>query len=135
MEILSIKATDNSPSVLFDAHRGIYQIEGTSIMENAAVFFDPLQDWIEEYAAQINPEINLVFKLKCFDSATKKYFLELLIKLEVRHKINKKTKFTWYYNKNDPDMGQEGLSLARMTEIGCNLIAYDQENKSDLLTI
>ena len=125
MEILSIKVNHHKPSVLLNVEKGIYLIEGVSIIENPAVFYQPVLDWLDKYASQIDSEINFVFKLKYFDSASLKYFLEILTKIEKVNK-KKKIKFTWYYNINDPDMGSQGLSLSRMVNIPCIFKSYDQ---------
>ena len=86
------------PSIILNKKDGIFQIEGNSTPENGKVFFEPVIDWLTEYAKAPNVETHFVFKLDYFNISSSKSFLFILYKLCEIQKSGKKVRVTWCYS-------------------------------------
>jgi hypothetical protein len=49
MEPIIIEGTPKTPTVKFDAAKGVFEIKGRSIPENSVEFYKPLVDWLDSY--------------------------------------------------------------------------------------
>lgn len=113
MEILKIKATDETPSIILDKVQGVFEFSGRSLPEHAPNFYEPIIKWIEDYTKQPLPETNFVFKLEYFNTASSKYLLEILFRLE---NIEGKKMVTWCFLEDDEDMAEAGEEFSEMLE-------------------
>ena len=82
MNSLVIIETDHTPSVVLDKDAGIFEIAHRSLPENAIDFFDPIINWIKEYAKNPNKITEFSFKLEYYNTATSKQIAKLLLILE-----------------------------------------------------
>ena len=48
IETLNIKGTEDSPEVVMDFQKGFIRISGTSWLEDAYGFYEPLYQWVSE---------------------------------------------------------------------------------------
>jgi hypothetical protein len=55
MEILNLKGTEDTPTILLDKKNGIFEISGRSLPEDSAEFYKPVIEWINAYGAEANP--------------------------------------------------------------------------------
>lgn len=55
-------ATEDSPKVVFDKPNGIFEISGYSFVDDSDEFYQPLIEWMKDYAK--SPNTRTVFKLK-----------------------------------------------------------------------
>ena len=49
MATLKREATEDSPNVMFDDDKGLFEISKRSLPENAIIFYDPLVAYIIDY--------------------------------------------------------------------------------------
>ena len=56
MEVLTKTATEDTPDVTLDAANGVFEFVGQAYPENAADFFNPILEWLEEYGDSPNRE-------------------------------------------------------------------------------
>ena len=82
MEVIKIKGSDDTPNVILDAENGIFEISGRSLPEDVAAFYEPIIDWLDEYAESPNDKTVFDFKLEYFNTASSKLLLDVLLKLE-----------------------------------------------------
>ena len=82
MEIIKIKGTEDTPSVLLDKAQNLFEISGRSLPEDVSMFYEPILSWIDEYAAAPNAETVFNFKLEYFNTASSKVILDILLKFE-----------------------------------------------------
>ena len=75
MEILNLKGTEDTPTIILDKKNGIFEISGRSLPEDSAEFSRPVIDWINGYAKEANPATEFVFKLEYFNTASSKLIL------------------------------------------------------------
>lgn len=124
MESLIIKETDNTPLVSFNTNTNHFEIIGSSHPENPLKFFNPIVNWIDEYAKNPAKSLKVTFKLDYFNSSTAKYILNILWGFEKISKSNPSVAITidWYYKEEDLDAFAAGERYAQLTILKVNLI-------------
>ena len=95
MEIFNLEGTEDTPKVLFDKGNGIFELSGRSLPEDTAEFYEPILNWISEYATDLNDKTEFVFKLEYFNTASSKLILDLLSLLE----DIEGTSILWYFHE------------------------------------
>jgi hypothetical protein len=112
MESLFIKATDDTPKVLLDSEKGLFQLFGRSMPEDTYTFYQPLIDWVGKYALQPNSSSEFHIYIPWFSSASSKMFFEFLKKVgDVRN-----AKIIWYYEEADFDMEEVGVEFSEYVD-------------------
>lgn len=124
MENLTIKATDDTPEVSFDAS-GTMVLSGRSLPEDAASFYNPLLQWLSDYGklGLTNPVV-FDMKLEYFNTASSKMLLDLFNELETVAKSGADTLVRWYYPEGDDDMQEAGEEYAELVEIRFEMLTY-----------
>jgi len=124
MEALDIRATNDTPKVLFDPENEIFEISGRSLPEDVVSFYQPLIDWLDEYKDSPNEYTEFVFKYVYFNTATSKLIQDILIKLEEIHETGNKVKVMWFYEEEDEDMFDLGEEFCENVNIPFEIIGY-----------
>jgi len=118
-----ISRTKSTPEVILDT-KGTIKLTGRLIPENAEDFFNPIEEWINEYFK--NPaEITCVdISLEYINSVGSKYLLDLIRKITHIHlkKNNKKFIINWYYEDVDENMLETGTSFSSDLDVPYNFI-------------
>lgn len=125
MEPIKIKETEDTPKVVFDPDNDFFEISGRSLPEDVANFYDPLLNWLEEYAESPNEETIIDFKLEYFNTASSKALLDILMKLEAIYENGSKVLVKWYYPEDDEDMQEAGEEYSEIVDIPFELISYE----------
>jgi hypothetical protein len=120
MEILNLEGTEDTPKIILDKSNGIFEISGRSLPEDSAEFYQPVLDWLAEYAGSSNPKTDFVFKLEYFNTASSKLILDVLSKLENIDSIT----VHWYYHEDDEDMEEAGQEFAELVEAPFEFATY-----------
>lgn len=120
METFNLEATEDTPKIILDKGKGIFEISGRSIPEDSAEFYKPILAWIEQYGSQANPSTTFVFKLEYFNTASSKLILDLLYALEDIKNI----KIEWYFHDEDEDMEEAGEEFCELVEIPFEFKTY-----------
>ena len=124
MEALDIRATNDTPKVLFDPENEIFEISGRSLPEDVVSFYQPLIDWLEEYKDSPNDYTEFVFKYVYFNTATSKLIQDILIKLEEINDAGHKIRVLWFYEEEDEDMLDLGEEFSENMNIPFDIISY-----------
>ena len=118
-----ISPTKNTPEVILDP-KGIIKMTGRLIPENAIEFFNPIDEWINEYFCN-DPDITC-FELyfEYINSEGIRHLLDFFHKIIHIHLKNnkKKLKVNWYYNDDDEDMFEQGTFFSSDLKMPLNLI-------------
>jgi len=120
MDVINLEGTEDTPKIILDKNNGIFEISGRSLPEDAADFYKPILEWLQEYAKGPNPETVFIFKLEYFNTASSKLILDVLTKLE---SINN-TKITWYHHEDDEDMAEAGSEFQDLVELTFDIVSY-----------
>ncbi|NBC83217.1 MAG: DUF1987 domain-containing protein [Bacteroidetes bacterium] len=122
MEPLSIAGTAKTPSVSFDAAKGVLEIKGRSIPENSIEFYKPLVDWLEDYTDTPNKTTKVNVQLEYFNTSSSKCILDVFKKLESIHKGKGEVQINWYYEEDDEDMLEAGEDYESIIRVPFKMI-------------
>ncbi len=116
MENLKIEGTKQSPFVDFNHTTGSLEISGRSIPENSFEFYNPLLEWLMEYAQNPKGKTTLKIYLEYFNTSSSKYILEVLKKLkEILKSPGAEVQVDWYYDEDDDEMLETGEDYEDVT--------------------
>ncbi len=124
MEVIKIIGTDDTPNVILDADNKIFEISGRSLPEDVASFYEPILDWLDDYAEEANPKTVFDFKLVYFNTASSKLILDILLKLEEMYEAGKDVLVRWHFPDDDEDMEEAGEEYADIVEVPFEQVSY-----------
>ncbi|MFP4620768.1 MAG: DUF1987 domain-containing protein [Bacteroidales bacterium] len=124
MEVIKIKGTDDTPSIVLDKDNEIFEISGRSLPEDVSTFYEPILNWLDEYAEDPNGKTVFSFKLVYFNTASSKLLLDILMKLESLYENGNDVFIKWYYPEDDEDMQEAGEEYADIVDIPFEQISY-----------
>jgi hypothetical protein len=108
MEPLNIRSTEDTPKVLFDAKKEVYEISGRSLPEDVNQFYQPVFDWLNRYFLAPNEKTTLIFNLQYFNTASSKIIVDLCYLLDEMHEQGKQVNIKWYAEEEDEDILDAG---------------------------
>jgi hypothetical protein len=124
METIKIQGTEDTPKIILDAENDILEISGRSLPEDVSSFYEPVLNWLNEYAE--NPATKTVFnfKLTYFNTASSKLLLDILMKLEELHEKGNDVVIRWHYPEDDEDMAEAGEEYADIVDVPFEQVSY-----------
>ena len=125
MDIIKIQGTDDTPAVILDAEKEVFQLSGRSLPEDVASFYDPIIDWLDDFAESDKQRMTFGFKLEYFNTASSKLILDVLLKLEEMFEGGKEIMVKWYYPEDDEDMEEAGEEYADIVDVPFEQIPYE----------
>jgi hypothetical protein len=117
MQPLKIEATNSTPVVLLDKDKGIFEISGISLPNDAIGFYQPVINWFDSYLEAPNPATKLVFELEYFNSASSKIFMGILRSFDNNIQPGREIIVEWRYIADDSDTFEAGKDYASMVAI------------------
>ncbi|MCG8698762.1 MAG: DUF1987 domain-containing protein [Bacteroidales bacterium] len=125
METIKIQGTEDTPKVILDKDSELYEISGRSLPEDVASFYEPVINWLNEYAETPNAKTVFNFKLVYFNTASSKMLLDILMKLEEIHEEGKSDVMVrWHYPEDDEDMEEAGEEYADIVDVPFEQVGY-----------
>lgn len=124
MEAIKIVGTEDTPKVVLDADASLFEISGRSLPEDVASFYEPILNWLEEYAKTTTVKTVFNFKLVYFNTASSKLLLDILMKLEAMHEDGKEVLVKWHYPEDDEDMAEAGEEYADIVDVPFEQVPY-----------
>ncbi len=124
MEDYHIEGTRKTPTISL-RHDGMIKIEGRSIPENAAMFFEKVVEWIEKYVAAPNDITRVDISLEYLNSGTSKFVLEILKLLKSLAKSPHNLIINWYYEEGDEDILERGEYYSSILGLRINFIEIE----------
>lgn len=117
MEALKIQATDETPLVVLDPEKNVFEFSGKSLPEDVTNFYTPILSWLTEYNKTPRPKTTVDFKLVYFNTASSKLILDILFQLEKIHQSGTEVLIRWYYEEADEDMKEAGEEYGDLVEV------------------
>jgi hypothetical protein len=111
MKILSIENSEDTPKVVLNKDKGVFEISGRSIPEDSTAFYKPVLEWIEDYKKAPNPTTKFSFNFEYLNTSSSKLVQEILSALENLEGAT----IIWNYKKNDDDMKEIGEDFSSLT--------------------
>ena len=124
MEAIKIQGTEDTPKVILDSEREIMEISGRSLPEDVTAFYEPILNWLNEYAESPNKKTVFNFKLVYFNTASSKLLLDILMKLEEMHENGNDVLIRWHYPEDDEDMEEAGEEYADIVDVPFEQVSY-----------
>jgi len=120
MEIINLEGAEDTPKIILDRTNKIFEISGRSLPEDSAEFYQPVLDWLSEYANDPLSETIFDFKLEYFNTASSKLILDVLTVLEdIENAI-----VHWYFYEDDEDMEEAGEEFSELVDVQFELKPY-----------
>ena len=113
MNALLIEGTSDTPTVVLDQQKGVFELSGRSLPEDAVGFYTPVMAWIKEYAKAPNATTPFRFKLDYFNTASSKLILDLLHLLKGISGL----KIEWSCYEDDEDGLEAGKEFAEQVNL------------------
>ncbi|NOQ24725.1 MAG: DUF1987 domain-containing protein [Bacteroidales bacterium] len=127
MEVIKIKGTDDTPTIILDKDGEIFEISGRSLPEDVTTFYEPVLNWLDDYQEEANDNTTFSFKLVYFNTASSKLILDILMKLEEMHEDGKEVLIKWFFPEDDEDMEEAGEEYADIVEVPFEQISYSMD--------
>jgi SiaC family regulatory phosphoprotein len=102
---IDIAETEGTPRIYLNPSKGLFGIQGRSYPapQTLELFYEPIINWLKEYAKKPNAKTEFVFDLEYFNTASTKMILMIL---EVLAKIPN-THVIWYGEPADFRIARE----------------------------
>lgn len=126
MENLTIEGTAKTPTVDFNASKGLLELKGRSIPENSIEFFKPLNDWVEAYGKSPQAQTEVNMKLEYFNTSSSKCILDFFKKLEVINGKGTTVNINWYFEEDDEDMEEAGEDYGAILNLTFKMIEVEE---------
>jgi DNA polymerase III delta prime subunit len=126
MQAIKIPGSDDTPKVILDAttDNPVFEISGRSLPEDVVAFYDPILEWLDEYAQKPLKKTIFNFKLEYFNTASSKLLLDILLKLEDMHQDGADVLVRWHFPDDDEDMEEAGEEYADIVEVPFEQVSY-----------
>ena len=118
-----IPSTKNTPGVILDPG-GIIKLTGRLIPENAEDFFNPIEEWINDYFINPADVTTVEICIEYVNSTGTTYLLDIIHKITYIHLRKNTGKFiiNWYYQDEDEDMLEKGRFFSADLDVPFNYI-------------
>lgn len=123
LEPLIIEATSDTPKVKLDALAGVLEIDERCFPEDATRFFNPILEWMKEYALQPKPTTQFHFKLEYYNTSSSKQLFKIFLILEEISKTHEVI-VNWYYSKADTDMLISGERYEQLLNLKFKMVEF-----------
>jgi hypothetical protein len=112
MESFYLSKTEDTPSIVLDPSKNIFEIAFRSLPEDANGFYEPVLKWLEMFYDNPLPKVVFVFYFEYFNTSSAKQIAKILLFLE---KLSHKSEVSilWKYTKNDADMYSTGVRYSK----------------------
>lgn len=120
MKPLTIAGTETLPRVILDSAKGVFEIIGRSVADDASGVYGPVLQWLNGYSKNPNSTTLFVFKLEYFNTASSKALLDTLSALS----FIKNSKVLWYHHEDDEDIKEAGEEFFELVNIPFEFKTY-----------
>ena len=128
MESFVKEPTVDTPKVVLDADKGIFELAQMSLPEDAVDFYAPIIQWFLDYSEKPNPKTVFDMKLEYFNTASSKQIIQILLLLQ-NFKDKSDITVNWYYKEIDEDMQAIGEEYSQIINLPFNLIPVAKKSK------
>lgn len=124
MDPYKVNGTSQYPTIVLDKAAGRFEFAGNSLPEDAKSFYDPIIQWVENYAQAPNAETVVRFKMVYYNTPSSKLLFQVLKRFEKIALQGGKISVIWAYGEDDVDIKDAGKDLAEHIKIPFTMEAY-----------
>lgn len=126
-----IKKSEETPAIILNPRKEVFQFVATSWPENALGFYAPILDWFKEYFDHPNEKTVVEFRFDYFNTSSAKQIAKVLTLLkEQSEKHNVKIK--WFFEIDDMDMKNAGKRYGTLLNMDFELIEKSKKSYPQL---
>ena len=132
MNELLIEATKFCPRIRLSPDDRVFEIIGFSLPENVADLFLPVLEWLDVFYEQTQTnnrlkegKYKLIFKLSYFNSASLRFIVDIIKKVNSFYQSGIDICINWYYDDGDTQIKESGNELAELVNLPFHVIESD----------
>jgi hypothetical protein len=122
MDKLTIKSTYTTPQVDFDPDKGLFEIEGRIITEDAEIFFVKILSWLDEYSSTVQKPVVVRFRLFYYNTSSSKGMIDVMRRFDKLYEKGADIKIVWEYENEDEDAMLDGEDFKRFLKIPFKIV-------------
>ena len=122
MKSLSIHETPFTPYVLFESEKGELVSKGKSLPDDANTFYNPIIQWVEEYAVKPQPKTIVNIHFAYFNTVSSKNILEIFKKISQIKVAGFDVEIHWIYESEEEDMLEAGRDYESILKLPFNFV-------------
>ena len=124
MDTINLEPQKDTPKIILDKEKNVFEISGKSLPENVVEFYKPILEWLDTYAKSPNPKTKFVMKYLYFNTASSKVILDILFKLADMHDNGTEVLVEWQYKQTNEEMKEAGEEYADILDIPFKYVSY-----------
>jgi hypothetical protein len=124
MNNLIINAGKDTLSISCDTAAGIIDMQGISYPQDAADFFNPVFDWLENYINEVAAQVTLNLHIDYLNTSSTKCLFDFIDRLEDYYKQGNTVQVNWYHEEHDEDIKETGLEFQEDMELPFVVLPY-----------
>ncbi len=126
MQDLIINQSKTAPAVHFRPN-GQLNIDGRSILEDPAKYYQELINWLIEYFKAPADITQLIVKMEYLNSGSSKYMTSVMRILEEQQQKGRKINVEWHYEDDDESVLELGQHFADNLKLNLKLIPHAED--------
>ena len=123
MQNISFQGNSSTPTVNLDFEKGLIEISGRSIPENALAFYKPIFEWIKEYQLKPQKTTTINLGIEYFNTSSSKAILQILNVFEQIKEKGFDIVLNWLYK--DEDILEIGEDYQMLVHLPFNMIKIE----------
>lgn len=123
MQNISFQGNSSTPTVNLDFEKGLIEISGRSIPENALAFYKPIFEWIKEYQLKPQKTTTINLGVEYFNTSSSKAILQILNVFEQMSEKGFDIVLNWLYK--DEDILEIGEDYQMLVHLPFNMIKIE----------
>jgi hypothetical protein len=122
MRKLIFEKTENSPNVILDPEKNIYEISGESRPPDVGSFYGEILRWFDDFTAHLlklpanHKPVIFTFDLEYFNSSSAKYILDFCKQIAAVKLKGSSVIVRWKYEEDDADILEAGEEMSRIAK-------------------
>lgn len=124
MEKLVIEPTNETPKVILDKEKSVFEFSGNSLPEDVTTFFNPIITWFDEYSKTPNNKTEVAFNFEYYNTSSSKMILKLLEMCRDIHRSGHDVEVHWHFLEDDEDMIEAGEDYSENIKVPFKFISH-----------
>ena len=106
--------------------KGSVTMTGNSLLPNAQKFFQPVNDWVDEYIKDPKPKTEITLKFNYVDTASVQAIFNLLKKFREIPGYEENVIVNWHFEFDDPELLEVGEIMEGRLNLKFNFIEFSE---------
>ena len=105
---------------------GKISMSGNSLLPNAQKFFQPVDEWVDEYVKSPAPKTEVTLKFNYVDTASVQAIFNVLKKFREIPDFEENVTVNWHFEFDDPEMLEIGEIMEGRLKLKFNFIEFTE---------